>query len=60
MSEGMSAGPMPIVSALDTVRPLVENERNVLLARDLEPEEIELAPCLTPVWSRGPQSGILS
>jgi glycosyltransferase involved in cell wall biosynthesis len=40
MLEAMASGALPIVSPLDTIRPLVEHERNVLFARNLYPEEI--------------------
>ena len=40
MYEAMSAGAFPIVSPLETIRPLVEDERNALFARNLYPEEI--------------------
>jgi glycosyltransferase involved in cell wall biosynthesis len=43
MFEAMAAGALPIVSPLDTIRPLVENEQNVLFARNLYPEEIAAA-----------------
>jgi glycosyltransferase involved in cell wall biosynthesis len=38
--EAMAAGALPIVSPLETIQPLVENERNVLFARNLYPNEI--------------------
>jgi hypothetical protein len=38
--EAMAAGAFPIVSPLETIRPVVENERNVLFARNLYPHEI--------------------
>jgi glycosyltransferase involved in cell wall biosynthesis len=38
--EAMAAGAFPIVSPLDTIRPVVEEGRNVLFARNLYPEEI--------------------
>lgn len=41
--EAMASGAFPIVSPLDTIRPVVENEKNVLFARNLYPEEIEAA-----------------
>lgn len=40
MFEAMAAGAFPIVSPLETIRPVVENERNVLFARNLYPHEI--------------------
>jgi glycosyltransferase involved in cell wall biosynthesis len=40
MLEAMASGALPIVSPLDTLRPLVEHERNVLFARNLYPHEI--------------------
>lgn len=40
MYEAMAAGAFPIVSPLETIRPLVENEQNVLFARNLYPHEI--------------------
>lgn len=40
MYEAMAAGAFPIVSPLETILPLVENEQNVLFARNLYPEEI--------------------
>jgi hypothetical protein len=40
MFEAMAAGAFPIVSPLETMQPLVENERNVLFARNLYPHEI--------------------
>jgi glycosyltransferase involved in cell wall biosynthesis len=43
MFEAMAAGALPIVSPLETIRPLVENEKNVLFARNLYPEEIAAA-----------------
>ena len=45
MFEAMAAGAFPIVSPLETIRPLVENERNVLFARNLYPDEITEALC---------------
>lgn len=45
MYEAMASGAFPIVSPLDTIRPLVENERNVLFARNLYPDEIAEALC---------------
>ena len=38
--EAMAAGAFPIVSPLETILPVVENERNVLFARNLYPQEI--------------------
>jgi hypothetical protein len=38
--EAMAIGVLPIVSPLETIRSVVENERNVLFARNLYPEEI--------------------
>jgi glycosyltransferase involved in cell wall biosynthesis len=43
MFEAMAAGALPIVSPLETIVPVVENERNVLFARNLYPEEIASA-----------------
>jgi len=43
MYEAMAAGALPIVSPLETIQPVVENERNVLFARNLYPEEIAAA-----------------
>jgi glycosyltransferase involved in cell wall biosynthesis len=40
MLEAMAAGALPIVSPLDTIRSVVEHERNVLFARNLYPQEI--------------------
>jgi glycosyltransferase involved in cell wall biosynthesis len=40
MWEAMAAGALPIVSPLETIRPVVEHERNVLFARNLYPHEI--------------------
>src|SRR5919199_3918353 len=40
MWEAMAAGALPIVSPLETIRPVVEQERNVLFARNLYPHEI--------------------
>jgi glycosyltransferase involved in cell wall biosynthesis len=40
MYEAMAAGAFPVVSPLDTIRPVVEGGRNVLFARNLYPEEI--------------------
>ena len=49
MYEAMAAGALPLVSPLDTIRPLVEEGRNVLFARNLYPGEIAdaLARALT-------------
>jgi hypothetical protein len=41
--ESMALGAFPIVSPLDTITPVVENETNVLFARNLYPEEIAAA-----------------
>jgi glycosyltransferase involved in cell wall biosynthesis len=43
MYEAMAAGAFPIVSPLQTIRPVVEDEQNVLFARNLYPEEIAAA-----------------
>lgn len=43
MFEAMASGALPIVSPLDTIRPVVEDERNVLFARNLYPQEIAAA-----------------
>jgi len=43
MFEAMAAGAFPIVSPLETIVPVVENEKNVLFARNLYPEEIAAA-----------------
>jgi glycosyltransferase involved in cell wall biosynthesis len=43
MFEAMAAGALPIVSPLETIRPLVEDGQNVLFARNLYPEEIAAA-----------------
>ena len=40
MYEAMAAGAFPIVSPLETITPVVENESNVLFARNLYPQEI--------------------
>jgi glycosyltransferase involved in cell wall biosynthesis len=40
MYEAMAAGAFPIVSPLETIASVVENERNVLFARNLYPNEI--------------------
>ena len=40
MFEAMATGAFPVLSPLETIRPLVENERNVLFARNLYPDEI--------------------
>jgi glycosyltransferase involved in cell wall biosynthesis len=40
MMEAMALGAFPIVSPLDTIMPVVENEKNVLFARNLYPHEI--------------------
>jgi len=41
--EAMAAGALPIVSPLETIQNVVENERNVLFARNLYPNEIAAA-----------------
>jgi glycosyltransferase involved in cell wall biosynthesis len=43
MLEAMASGAFPIVSPLETIRTVVENERNVLFARNRYPEEIASA-----------------
>lgn len=43
MFEAMASGALPIVSPLETIRGVVEAERNVLFARNLYPEEIAAA-----------------
>ncbi len=40
MFEAMATGAFPILSPLDTIRPLVRNGHNVLFARNLYPDEI--------------------
>ena len=40
MFEAMAAGAFPILSPLESITALVKNEQNVLLARNLYPEEI--------------------
>jgi len=40
MFEAMATGAFPILSPLDTIRPLVRHGRNVLFARNLYPDEI--------------------
>jgi glycosyltransferase involved in cell wall biosynthesis len=40
MFEAMAAGALPVVSPLETIRSVVEHERNVLFARNLHPSEI--------------------
>jgi glycosyltransferase involved in cell wall biosynthesis len=45
MLEAMAAGALPVVSPLETIRPVVAHERNVLFARNLYPHE--LADALT-------------
>lgn len=40
MFEAMAAGALPIVSPLETIRTVVEDEQNVLFARNLYPHEI--------------------
>lgn len=41
--EAMAAGAFPIVSPLETIASVVQNERNVLFARNLYPDEIAQA-----------------
>ena len=41
--EAMATGALPIVSPLETIKPLVEDNKNVLFARNLYPEEIASA-----------------
>lgn len=41
--EAMASGALPIVSPLETIRPLVRHEENVLFARNLYPDEIAAA-----------------
>ena len=43
MFEAMASGAFPIVSPLETIRAIVEDERNVLFARNLYPDEIAAA-----------------
>jgi glycosyltransferase involved in cell wall biosynthesis len=43
MFEAMATGAFPVMSPLDTIRPLVSDERNVLFARNLYPDEIGAA-----------------
>jgi glycosyltransferase involved in cell wall biosynthesis len=43
MFEAMATGAFPILSPLDTIRPLVRDGRNVLFARNLYPDEIGAA-----------------
>jgi hypothetical protein len=43
MFEAMASGALPVVSPLETIRGVVEAERNVLFARNLYPEEIVAA-----------------
>lgn len=43
MWEAMAAGAFPIVSELATIRPFVQDGRNVLFARNLYPDEIAAA-----------------
>ncbi len=45
MFEAMAAGALPVVSPLDTIRPVVQHERNALFARNLYPDEIAAALC---------------
>jgi len=40
MFEAMATGALPILSPLDTIRPLVRDSSNVLFARNLYPDEI--------------------
>jgi glycosyltransferase involved in cell wall biosynthesis len=40
MFEAMATGALPILSPLDTIRPLVRDGSNVLFARNLYPDEI--------------------
>jgi hypothetical protein len=40
MLEAMAAGALPIVSPLETIRPIVREGENVLFARNLYPDEI--------------------
>jgi len=40
MFEAMATGAFPVLSPLDTIRPLVRDESNVLFARNLYPDEI--------------------
>ena len=47
--EAMATGAFPIVSPLDTIRPLVEEGRNVLFANNLYPDQI--AACLVRAMS---------
>ena len=43
--EAMATGAFPIVSPLETIQSLVEDEQNVLFARNLYPQEIAEALC---------------
>ena len=43
MYEAMAAGALPIVSPLETIKPVVRHEENVLFARNLYPHEIAAA-----------------
>ena len=45
MFEAMATGTFPIVSPLETIRTVVEHEKNVLFARNLYPHEIADALC---------------
>ncbi|MDT7604820.1 MAG: hypothetical protein QOF61_2817 [Acidobacteriota bacterium] len=45
MFEAMAAGALPIVSPLETITPVAEQETNVLFARNLYPHEIAEALC---------------
>lgn len=49
MMEAMALGAVPLVSPLDTIRPIVNNEENLLFARNLYPDEI--AEALTRLMS---------
>jgi glycosyltransferase involved in cell wall biosynthesis len=40
MFEAMATGALPVLSPLETIRPLVRDEHNVLFARNLYPDEI--------------------
>ena len=40
MFEAMATGAFPILSPLDTIRPLLRDRRNALFARNLYPDEI--------------------
>lgn len=43
MFEAMATGAFPVLSPLETIRPLVDDGRNVLFARNLYPDEIGVA-----------------